>query len=131
MGKTLGADASGEDMILLNHFFIENSVLLTSKRNATCLGPTTHSFITWSLSAWRTGELMNRKYKLKNSLNWTALFVSRELVSLKQHRLAICLPWELLYSNETLEQWPRGTFTALSAQEEYVKATEMNTATHS
>ena len=104
MGKTLGADASGEDMILLNHFFYRK-LCITDLQKKCNMPWSNHTFfyhlILKCLKNWRTDE---QEIQIKNSLNWTALFVSRELVSLKQHWLAFCLPWELLYSNETLEQ---------------------------
>ena len=47
-----------------------------------------------------------------------------------RQKLAFGLPREILYSNETLEHWLRGTFAAHNAKEWNVIATETNTATH-
>ena len=45
-----------------------------------------------------------------------------------RQKLAFHLLKELLYGNETLEHWPRGTFAALSAKEWNVMASETNRA---
>ena len=48
-----------------------------------------------------------------------------------RQKLACGLLRESLYSNETLEHWPRGSFAALSAKEGNAMSTKTNTATHS
>ena len=74
----------------------------------------------------------------RSNLQWNCQMTSRR----KNHRaswyswffrenLAFGLRRELLYSNETRDHWPGGTFAALNAKEKNIMATEPNTVTHS